>query len=89
MPIRRKEAVQKRYKAAADALFEALRRSELEQDIAVLENNIGFFARSKNADALVADVRAKIERARADMAAAIEKVKLLDRENQDNNNENK
>ena len=62
---------------------------QLEQDIAVLENNIGFFARSKNADALVADVRAKIERARADMAAAIEKVKLLDRENQDNNNENK
>ncbi len=125
VPIRRKEAVQKRYKAAADALFEALRGSErdrsmsrfrekaasmraagggrlrsererlcarvrqLEQDIAVLENNIGFFARSKNADALVADVRAKIERARADMAAAIEKVKLLDRENQDNNNENK
>ena len=125
VPIRRKEAVQKRYKAAADALFEALRGSErdrsmsrfrekaasmraagggrlrsererlcarvrqLEQDIAVLENNIGFFARSKNADALVADVWAKIERARADMAAAIEKVKLLDRENQDNNNENK
>ena len=30
---------------------------------ASLENNIGFFAKSKNAEALIADVRAKIERA--------------------------
>ena len=36
---------------------------QLEQEIALLENNIGFFARSKNAEALVADVRQKIERA--------------------------
>ena len=34
----------------------------------------------KNAEALVADVKAKIDRAREEMAAAIEKVKLIDRE---------
>lgn len=115
VPIKRKEAMQKRYKAAVDRLFEALRGSErdrsmnrfkekvstlrstgdkrlrterdrlygkvrqLEQEIALLENNIGFFARSKNAEALVADVRQKIERAKAEMQAAIEKVRLIDR----------
>lgn len=126
VPIKQKDAVQKRYKAAVDAMFDALRGTErdrsmgrfrekvatikaagggrlrsererlynkvrqLEQDIAVLENNIGFFARSKNAEALVADVQAKINRAREEMQAAIEKVKLIDRENrQENSNENK
>ena len=116
VPIKQKDAVQKRYKAAVDALFSVLRGSErdrsmdrfrekvstlkasgdrrlrsererlynkvrqLEQEIALLENNIGFFAKSKNAEALVADVRAKIDRARGEMAAAIEKVKLIDRQ---------
>ena len=115
VPIKRKEALQKRYKAVADRLFDALRGSErdrsmsrfrekvstlrttgdkrlrtererlygkvrqLEQEIALLENNIGFFAKSKNAEALVADVRQKIERAKAEMQAAIEKVRLIDR----------
>ncbi len=127
VPIKQKDAIQKRYKAAVDALFNALRGSErdrsmsrfrekvstlkssgdrrlrsererlynkvrqLEQEIALLENNIGFFAHSKNAEGLVADVRAKIDRAREEMAATIEKVKLIDRqaaeENETNNNE--
>ena len=118
VPIKQKEAIQKRYKAAVDARFDALRGSErdrsmnrfrgkvsalkgagdrrlrsererlynkvrqMEQDIALLENNIGFFAKSKNADALVAEVKAKIERAKAEMAATIEKVRLIDREQQ-------
>ncbi len=116
VPIKQKDAVQKRYKAVVDALFDTLRGSErdrsmnrfrdkvsslkasgdrrlrsererlynkvrqMEQEIALLENNIGFFAKSKNADALVADVQAKIDRIRSEMAAAIEKVKLIDRE---------
>ncbi len=116
VPIKQKDAVQKRYKAAVDALFSVLRGSErdrsmdrfrekvstlkasgdrrlrsererlynkvrqLEQEIALLENNIGFFAKSKNAETLVADVRAKIDRAREEMAATIEKVKLIDRQ---------
>lgn len=123
VPIKQKDAVQKRYKAAVDALFSVLRGSErdrsmdrfrekvstlkasgdrrlrsererlynkvrqLEQEIALLENNIGFFAKSKNAEALVADVRAKIDRARGEMAAAIEKVKLIDRQAQEEGGE--
>ena len=126
VPIKQKDAVQKKYKAAVDALFNTLRGTErdrsmnrfrekvssfksaggsrlrsererlygkvrqLEQEIGLLENNIGFFAKSKNAEALVADVRAKIERAREEMAATIEKVKLIDKQDQEEqNNENK
>ena len=116
VPIKQKDAIQKRYKAAVDQLFNVLRGSErdrsmgrfrekissmkglgdrrlrterdrlynkvrqLEQEIGLLENNIGFFAKSKNAEALVADVRAKIDRAREEMAATIEKVRLIDRQ---------
>ena len=128
VPIKQKDAIQKKYKAAVDALFNTLRGTErdrsmnrfrekvstlksagsnrlrsererlynkvrqLEQEIGLLENNIGFFAKSKNAEALVADVKAKIDRAREEMAAAIEKVKLIDRQAQEENqehNENK
>ncbi len=128
VPIKQKDAVQKRYKAAVDALFNTLRGTErdrsmnrfrdkvssfksaggnrlrsererlyskvrqLEQEIGLLENNIGFFAKSKNAESLIADVKAKIERAREEMTAAIEKVKLIDRQAQEENqehNENK
>ncbi len=116
VPIKQKESIQKRYKAAVDALFNTLRGSErdrsmnrfrekmstlkasgdrrlrsererlynkvrqFEQEIALLENNIGFFAHSKNAESLIADVRAKIERAREEMASTIEKVKMIDKQ---------
>ncbi|MBQ4499672.1 MAG: DUF349 domain-containing protein [Alistipes sp.] len=53
---------------------------QMEQDIALLENNIGFFSKSKNAEALIADVREKIEKAKRDMAEVIEKVRLIDAE---------
>jgi hypothetical protein len=53
---------------------------QLESDIATLENNIGFFGHSKNAEAMIADVREKIDRAKADMAATIEKINLIDAE---------
>ena len=122
VPIKQKDAIQKKYKAAVDELFNTLRGSErdrsmgrfrekvssfkasgdrrlrsererlynkvrqLEQEIGLLENNIGFFAKSKNAEALVADVRAKIERAREEMASTSEKVKLIDKQDQDENN---
>ncbi len=55
---------------------------QLEQEIALLENNIGFFANSKNAEALVAGVREKIAQAREEMKATIEKVKFIDQESQ-------
>lgn len=117
VPLKQKDAIQKRYKAAVDHLFEQLRGSErdrsmgrfkeklstmkggdrrmgaererlynkvrqLEQEIALLENNIGFFAKSKNAEALIAEVKAKIERAREEMQTTIEKVKLIDKQQQ-------
>ena len=116
VPIKQKDAIQKRYKAAVDQLFEQLRGSErdrsmgrfkeklssmrggdrrmasererlynkvrqLEQEIALLENNIGFFSKSKNAEALIEEVKLKIERAREQMHATIEKVKLIDQQN--------
>ena len=55
-------------------------KAQIEQEIALLENNVGFFAKSKNAEALIAEVRAKIDRAREELAATIEKVKLIDRQ---------
>jgi ribosome-interacting GTPase 1 len=51
---------------------------QLEQDIALLENNIGFFSKSKNADTMIADVREKIARARQELQLTIEKVQLID-----------
>jgi hypothetical protein len=114
VPIKQKEAVQKKYKEAVDAMFSVLRGSErdrsmnrfkerlqgmkaqpdkrmrsererlfnkvrqLEQDIALLENNIGFFSKSKNADAMIAGVREKIARARQELQLTIEKVQLID-----------
>ncbi len=52
---------------------------QLEGEIALLENNIGFFSRSKGAEALIADVNRKIEKARREMADTIAKVKLIDK----------
>lgn len=115
VPIKEKDALQRRYREAIDKLFATLRsgdrernaerfrnkisgmknqggklRSErdrlynkvkqLEADIATLENNIGFFARSKGAEALIRDVENKIERAKQEMAQTIEKIQLIDKE---------
>ncbi len=59
-----------------EKLYNRLR--QMEQDIALLENNIGFFSKSKNAESLIADVREKIERAKSDMAGVIEKIRVID-----------
>jgi hypothetical protein len=49
-----------------------------------LENNIGFFSKSKNAEALIADVREKIERTKRDIAEIIEKIRLIDEQEANN-----
>jgi hypothetical protein len=54
------------------------RVKQLESEIALLENNIGFFANSKNAESMIADVQRKIDKAKEEMATAIEKVKVID-----------
>ena len=117
VPIKQKEAIQKKYKEAVDVMFGILRGSErdrsmnrfkerlqgikgagdkrlrsererlynkvrqMEQDIALLENNIGFFSKSKNADAMVADIKEKIVKAKRELQDTIEKVRLIDSHN--------
>ena len=54
------------------------RVKQLEQEIQTLENNIGFFTKSKGAEAMIAAVEEKIARAKRDMADTIERVKLID-----------
>ena len=114
VPIKQKDAVQKKYKAAVDQLFGVLRGSErdrsmnrfkerlqgmkgagdkrlksererlynkvrqMEQDIALLENNIGFFSKSKNAESMIADIREKIAKSKRELQDTIEKIRLID-----------
>jgi hypothetical protein len=51
---------------------------QLENDIVIWENNIGFFAKSKNADAMIAEVRRKIQDAKDEIKLLEDKVKLID-----------
>lgn len=51
---------------------------QMESDIQLWENNIGFFVHSKNTEQLVADVRKKIDRARAEINETLEKIKMVD-----------
>ena len=119
VPIKQKDAIQKRYKAAVDQLFGTLRGSErdrsmnrfkerlqgmkgssdkrlksererlynkvrqMEQDIALLENNIGFFSKSKNAEAMIADIKEKIAKSKQELQDTIEKVRLIDARSQE------
>ena len=54
---------------------------QLESDVQLLENNIGFFAKSKNAEGMIRDVNNKIEKAREEMATLIEKINVIDQQN--------
>ncbi len=55
---------------------------QMEADIAVWENNIGFFAKSKNADTLLADIEKKIIMAKEELSQLEEKIKLIDSQNE-------
>lgn len=68
----------RRLRNERDRLFNRVK--QLEADIALLENNIGFFAKSKNADAMIKDVRIKIDKARKEMEQAIDKINLIDKQ---------
>jgi hypothetical protein len=54
------------------------RLKQLESDIVVWENNIGFFAKSKNAESMIAEVQRKIQQARDEIKLIEEKVHLID-----------
>jgi hypothetical protein len=51
---------------------------QLEGDIVLWENNIGFFAKSKNADTMIKEVEEKIDSAKKLIKTLEEKVKMID-----------
>jgi hypothetical protein len=53
---------------------------QLESDIALWENNIGFFAKSKNAEVMIAEVNKKIEKAKEELHLIEEKIKLIEKQ---------
>ena len=53
---------------------------KLETDIATLENNMGFFAKSKNADKLIEEIKQKIEAGRQELKSLEQKIKMIDKE---------
>ena len=67
---------EKRLRSEREKLYNRVK--QLEQEILTLENNIGFFSKSKGAEALIAGVQEKIARAKREMADTIERVKLID-----------
>lgn len=51
--------------------------TQLKEDVAIWENNLGFFANSKNADLLKAEFEKKIEKAKEEIKQMESKLKLL------------
>ncbi|SHF74871.1 protein of unknown function [Mariniphaga anaerophila] len=51
---------------------------QLENDLVLLDNNIGFFAKSKNAESLIEDVKKKIEQTRERIESLKDKIRVID-----------
>jgi hypothetical protein len=51
---------------------------QVENDIVVWENNIGFFAKSKNAESMIAEVQRKIQAGKEEIKTIEEKVRMID-----------
>ena len=60
-----------------DKLFNRLR--QIEVDITLWENNIGFFTKSKNAEQMIKDVEHKIEKGKEEIKMLEEKIKMIDK----------
>lgn len=54
-----------------------VRIKELENEITLYENNMGFFSKSANSEALIKDISRKIERVKANLAELYEKLQML------------
>lgn len=67
---------QGRVSSERDKLYKKMK--DLQAEIATLENNIGFFAKSKNAGALVEGVERKIEKIRTEVEEVVAKIALID-----------
>ncbi len=72
------ESGDKRLRYERDRLYNKMK--QMEADIALLENNIGFFSKSKNAEAMIRDVKEKIKRYREEMATIVEKINMIDKQ---------
>ncbi|MFW6246145.1 MAG: DUF349 domain-containing protein [Tangfeifania sp.] len=51
---------------------------QLENDLVLLDNNVGFFAKSKNAESLIEDVKRKIEQTKENIETLKEKIRVID-----------
>ncbi len=51
---------------------------ELENEITLYENNMGFFAKSANSESLIKDINRKIDRAKNRLAELYDKMRMLD-----------
>ncbi len=51
---------------------------QLENDLVLLDNNVGFFAKSKNAESLIADVEKKIEITKQKIETLKDKIRVID-----------
>ena len=51
---------------------------QLENDLVLLDNNIGFFAKSKNAESLIEDVKKKIEVTKQKIELLKDKIRVID-----------
>ena len=51
---------------------------QLESDLVLLDNNIGFFTKSKNAESLIKDVMLKIENTKQQIELLKEKIRVID-----------
>jgi len=51
---------------------------QMESDLALLDNNIGFFANTKNAEALIGDVNQKIQNTKEKIEFLKEKIRIMD-----------
>lgn len=55
-----------------------IRLKQLENDIVLWENNIGFFAKSRNAESMIRDVETKIETTRKSIEMLNRKISMID-----------
>jgi len=51
---------------------------QLENDLVLLDNNIGFFTQSKNAESLIEDVKQKIEKTKKSIELLKKKIRIID-----------
>ena len=55
-----------------------VRIKQLESEIITLENNIGFFSKSSNAESMITEVRKRIERTKEEIDTIEEKIRIID-----------